>query len=181
VRCRYGSLFRFCHYASAFATLGPINRCLRREPSERGSAVICAYASFQYGKIFHRRYSDITDFGKMLFGNRQGSRSLRFEILALRLNPAFLLYLQIVNGNSENLKALHKIAVDFRAIKDCKNALQVAARCGQTELVQLFLQKGADIEAEDREKQTPLLLALANNGWQLYGSCVQSGLETARN
>lgn len=82
-------------------------------------------------------------------------------------------------GDAEKVKALLKQGVDIEATTDSTGStpLHLAAAGGHLDVVKLLLEHGADINAMDRGRSTPLIAALRNKHRELADFLMSKGAQ----
>jgi ankyrin repeat protein len=77
------------------------------------------------------------------------------------------LHSAIRNGDMEEVKRLVADGAALNETRRQRTPLMIAARTSNAEIVSLLLEKGAELEAQDRQGNTPLMLAAG--GWGYKG------------
>ena len=79
-------------------------------------------------------------------------------------------------NTSESIKSQNDVDIDARD-EDCKTALIRAAEEGDTETVELLLDREADIEAKDNEGKTALIVAASEGHTETVGLLLDKGAD----
>ncbi|XP_062575495.1 putative ankyrin repeat protein RF_0381 [Saccostrea cucullata] len=86
-----------------------------------------------------------------------------------------LLFMPIVNGDMNTLKALLPFADVNMTNDDGKTALMVAIEMNDVDMVKKLIQSGADVNMKDNSGKTPLLIALHDGNFKIAEYLIKHG------
>lgn len=86
----------------------------------------------------------------------------------------------VVTGNLEIAQFFRELGEDYSIISGGKNMIHLAVINFQTEMIPFLVESGAEINAEDDENLTPLLIAIKNDEPEQISVLIENGAEVEK-
>lgn len=83
----------------------------------------------------------------------------------------------VVTGNLEIAQFFKELGENYSIVSDGKNMIHLAVMKSQTEMIPFLVESGAEINAEDDENLTPLLIAIKNDEPEQISVLIENGAE----
>ena len=81
----------------------------------------------------------------------------------------------VVTGNLEIAQFFKELGENYSIVSDGKNMIHLAVMKSQTEMIPFLVESGAEINAEDDENLTPLLIAIKNDEPEQISVLIENG------